>query len=138
MKRNDVENAVQLGRALDRLCPGDRIPAADVAELVRIERALHRAAERDCNGGYERGDDGGWTRIARNYRGDVVSRVPCPDPYARLLERAASILASTDAHLCAYHQTDPRGCALYVYRSDDPKAERIEQTYPAIGVAVCI
>ena len=97
----------------------------DISTLRRAQAALHRWAERECNGEVWIEDDG----TARSPVGKT------PNMEARALRQVARVLQKyPDLH--AYHQGDPRGCALYVYRPADLKEHCIESCYPSVGVAV--
>lgn len=79
--------------------------------LRRAEMVLHRWAEEECNGTIQREGDQGDGKPFRNY--GIGSRShQIPDREAGALRRVAKVCK--DAGLHYYHQTDPRGCALYV------------------------
>lgn len=101
----------------------------DIRVLRSASAALHRWAERECNGEVWVEDDG------TAYTGSGSRPEKCANLEARALKRVVKVLAKyPDLH--AYHQGDPRGCALYVYRPADLKEHSIESCYPSIGVAV--
>lgn len=86
----------------------------DCRILRRAECTLHRWAEREC------GDDSGW-HIERDEQTDFPYNVPndgngtrhrIPDLEKGALRRIAEVCARNSLHY--YHQTDPRGCSLYV------------------------
>ena len=113
--------------------------------LRRIEMTLHRWAELECG----TGDD----RITRSIERDEATgkpllRVqysirngwndrsyPCADREKGALRRLGKLMACFP-ELIAYHQTDPRGCSLYILRKSDLNGSNIESTYTK-GVAVC-
>jgi hypothetical protein len=97
----------------------------DINTLRRAQFALHRWAERECNGEVWIEDDG----TARSQVGKTVNLE------ARALRQVAKVLQKYPT-LHAYHQGDPRGCALYVYKAADAKDKDIDAYYPTIGVAV--
>ena len=139
-----VENVIRLARSLDRLCSHEgahKMSPSEIATLLRCSARLSRVAEAECNGEYEEGD-AGWVRVSRASRcGTVVSRVGCRDPYKAPLARAWDVILRGDARtsgLGLYHQTDPRGCALYVYLLSDPRAAKIEECYASIGVPLAV
>jgi hypothetical protein len=61
-------------------------------------------------------------------------RYPIPDRETGALKRLAKIMESYPA-LLAYHQTDPRGCALYILRREELGGMRIDEVYSR-GMAV--
>ena len=132
--------------SMDRL----GISLDDSEALRRIEMTLHRWAERECNGEVEVGDDGkAWNVAIEGHFGGTLTptRWRAANREAGALRRLAKIMARYPA-LRAYHQTDPRWCALYVYskakfeevaqRADDMEQPcGIDCCYSSIGVAVC-
>lgn len=88
--------------------------------LRRAQLTLHRWAELECGthvGHIEReGDDGtGRPYFVPDWRGrgpGGVVRRPIPDRERGALVRVAAVCKASGLHF--YHQTDPRGCALYV------------------------
>lgn len=124
------------------------ISSDDVESLLRIERTLGRWGERECNGEVEVEEDGKAFAL-REWGAQWTSGKRCRTPTANreagALKRLAAIMARYPK-LAAYHQGDPRGCALYVYRHDDldrfaanvqEKSVAIATCYSSIGVAVC-
>jgi len=108
------------------------ITPADADALRRIEMTLQRWAEREC------GDGSNWA-IERDektgkpfnvYHGEgKPRRYPVADREAGALRRLASILSRYPG-LLAYHQGDPRGCALYVLaKSDLREGESLDCVY---------
>jgi hypothetical protein len=97
--------------------------------------ALHRWAERECNGEITRDEATG--KVFAQYgsgRGPFLT-VKTRDLKAGALRRLASIMKAHPT-LVAYHQTDPRGCALYVVRVADLAGSDVHQCYSR-GLAVC-
>ena len=100
------------------------IPATltDVQTLRRAERTLQRWAEGEC------GDSNAYAsvsierdehtnkpfRCVYSYTSTKVIRIPIPDREAGALRRIDRVCKRLDIHW--YHQTDPRGCMLYVAR----------------------
>jgi hypothetical protein len=147
MTKKQAERYAFLLRALDGL----GVSHDDANALLKIERTLQRWGEREC------GDDQGraierdettgkpyWTYDQGNGK---RGRYPIPDREAGALRRLAAIMAKYPA-LWAYHQGDPRGCAVYVGRwSDMPKGDTLQpikqeradlSSYYTRGVAVCL
>jgi len=119
------------------------------AQLRRIERTLHRWAEQECGDG---NDYASWSIERDEQTGKPFrcvyphdgkpTRHPIADREAGALKRAEAIVAarnlrSSEPQLMIYHQTDCRGCALYlVKRSDIPAGQTVESVYTR-GFAVC-
>jgi len=94
--------------------------------LRRIEMTLHRWAERECNGEIERdGDDGNGKPYASHAAwGGKHLAYRIPDRERGALARLGKIMAQHPGFV-AYHQTDPRGCALYIVPADKISPERL-------------
>lgn len=114
-----------------RECAGHGIVPDEVDALLRCERRLRRWAERECGDGsswaIERDDATG--KPYNVYHGPGNGRrYPIADLEAGALRRATAI---AERHgLTAYHQTDPRGCMLYLVRPGDTCYTR--------GIVVCV
>jgi hypothetical protein len=124
----------------------------EAAALRRIELTLSRWGERECGDGsdwaIERDDATG--KPFNVYHGPGEShRYPIADREAGALTRAGAIIAARNArlggavgkswgeYLRVYHQSDPRGCSLYLVRNAEvPAGENIDGYYTR-GVAVC-
>ncbi len=122
--------------------------------LRRIEMTLRRWAEQECNGEIERGDVGitaGKPFRVRNWGVGSFRKWRIADREAGALKRLQSIvnarnarkfpagIPDADCHvdfLFAYHQTDPRGCMLYLVKTGDLNGQAIDSVYNR-GVAVC-
>lgn len=89
----------------------------EVNTLRRAQMVMHRWSEDECNGDIQR-DEG--TDIPWRYYGYYGSgssiKVRVADREAGALRRVKAICEAHGLHF--YHQTDPRGCALYV--SNEP------------------
>ena len=118
-----------------------RVPLSDCVVLIRAQRTLHRWAELECGDGddraswgIQRNDETGkpylvtWVRQQWNVDVPPIRR-SIPDRETAALKRVAKLCQSLGLHY--YHQTDPRGCALYV--STEPLTG---QNYTN-GVACC-
>ncbi len=110
----------------------------DQAEtLRRCESTLRRWAEGECGGGnewaswsIERDETSGLPyRVTYPHQGKV-RRERIPDREAGALRRVKQIAAAVSG-LHWHHQTDPRGCALYVSR--EPLTD---VNYSSRGIAV--
>lgn len=112
--------------------------------LRRIERTLHRWAELECGtdaGHIERQEATG-KPVFVNARARYVdprdprARYFIADREAGALRRLGKLMAR-HPELVAYHQGDPRGCALYILRKADvPEGRSLDSLY-SIGWAVC-
>lgn len=105
---------------------------ADVNALRRAQLTLHRWAELECgtdNGCIERDEYSGIPQW--RYASDTgkYCGYPVPDREAGALKRIQAICQANSLHY--YHQTDPRGCALYV--SNAP----LSDSHYTNGVACC-
>lgn len=117
-----------------------RIPAAVFNRLCAIQKRLHKWAEDECNGAIQY-DDAECT-IPRRYYSDrwgncTVKGGIIPNQEAKLLKEAAELAAKCGGLI--YHQTDPRGCALYFYRESDlaGRGLPIDQCYSSVALACC-
>lgn len=117
---------------------------AELKQLLRIERTLQRWGEMECG---DSNDYASWS-IERDettgkpfkcvywHKGETT-RTPIPDREAGALKRLQKIMAS-HPDFVAYHQTDCRGCQVYIVRkSDIPADAKLENCYN-IGIAVCV
>lgn len=125
----------------DAQARGISLSFEDANTLRRAELTLQRWAELECGDGndwgswaIERDEDTGVPYMVRHHythgKGkDWVSRTRIPDREAGALRR---IKAICDAHgLHYYHQSDPRGCALYINSEPMPDFDYSR------GVACC-
>lgn len=118
-----------------------RIPASAFNRLCSIERKLHKWAEDECNGRIQweedpcTGEDAPrlygqdrWGAYTVPYSGFI------PNREARYIKEAQQIAAQCGGLI--YHQTDPRGCALYFYRESDLQGSKfpIDQCYNSVGL----
>jgi hypothetical protein len=113
-----------------------QLPRATFARICAIERRLHKWAEDECNGVIQ-WDDADCT-IPRLYYNDrygspTVKGPIIPNQEAKLLKEAQTLAAECGGLI--YHQTDPRGCALYFYRATDLDGRRypIDQIYSSVA-----
>ena len=126
--------------------------AKATSNLLKIERTLSRWSEKQCNGDIERDETTGKpSGVFTTIRCERVS-YKIADLEAGALRRLKEI---TDARNAAsaeecrdsgkgredtvlfYHQTDPRGCALYLIRSSALGANNLDSCYSS-GLAVCL
>lgn len=130
----------------DRIRTDDRLLALgfsreQVWTLRRISQTLSKWSEHECNGNIQRdGDDGeGLPRWYSQYSighdaKPKGSRIP--DRERGALKRLAAIMAPFKRRLVAYHQGDPRGCALYIVPKKELRGQDIGSVYNR-GIAVC-
>ena len=116
------EQAHHIQAAVDRRGISSTIGYDDVLSLVRAQSTLHRWSELECGDGdgrvswgIERDENTGKPYMLR-VGPDWQWKYPIPDREAGALRRVAAICQRNGLHF--YHQTDPRGCSLYV--SNEP------------------
>lgn len=113
----------------------------EVRALVRHSRALHRFAERQCNGEVEFSDDGSECfKVVYDRLGNEVFRRPARNVERIALDAARAICERVNARegfapVTVYYQPDPRGCPLYVVPQGLSR-EELESRYSTLGVAV--
>lgn len=121
----------------------------DADKLRLIQRTLHRWAELECGNSdsyssttIERDDDTGkpfmtqFIHPNRNAPKGWTNRFPVRDREKGALKRLGAIMAKYP-DLVPYHQTDPRGCALWLVPKTSLNGHDINSVYTR-GVAVCI
>jgi hypothetical protein len=123
------------------------------SETLRLaQMTLHRWAERECNGEVERDDETNKTYSVWD-NGRTLSRVRCPDRETGALRRIKDVLTARNERIFGlvgddgqlvpqgdisfYHQTDPRGCALYLIRPGDVSPGADVRSCYTNGFAVC-
>jgi hypothetical protein len=143
MTRKEAERQAHMFRALESL----GIPRDDAEALRRDSMRLRRWYELECGTenaagssvSVERDEATGKTfqRIQYRLRGEgwVDRREPCADRETGALRRVAAVIARYPG-LSVYHQTDPRGCALYVLRPGDVPEGADPGPYYSRGIAV--
>ena len=119
------------------------------SRLRRSEMVLHAWAERECNGMIQREDESGKPRIYHpdKYGSFTLRGGFIPDAEAHYLREAQRHAKA--AGLKVYHQEDPRGCQLYLYKQSELEGAMagneiyrkpgmgIDSLYSSIGIAVC-
>jgi hypothetical protein len=137
MTKREAERYAYLSRAMETL----GISREDFAQLLRIEKTLRRWAERECNEDIEYDEASGKTFVTwHTYGSGTAIKHRIANRERGALKRLGAIMARYPK-LAAYHQSDPRGCALYVYErsalyDNGPKRD-IDSCYSSVGVAVC-
>lgn len=107
----------------------------EASRLRRIEMTLHRWAEAECNGEIQREGDDGDGKPRFYYGARMNHSYPIADREAGALKRLGKIMSAHPEWL-AYHQTDPRGCALYII-SKERLGDRPIDSYYSQGFGVC-
>lgn len=132
MNKRERENYLHTCTRLEKLgFSGDEIET-----LFRIERALARWHERECNGiEYREGVPFEYMENRFLAPNDARHWRKVRDMGKGARARLASIMQKHPT-LGAYVQGDPRGCALYVYAQTN-MPENVEAYYSSKGVAVC-
>lgn len=108
----------------------------EIDALFRIERTLQRWGEQECGGEggcIERDEATGKPYWHSSITG---KRWPISDREAGALRRLGKIMAR-HAPLTAYHQSDCRGCGLYIIRPGDVPEGGDVGGYYTRGIAVC-
>jgi hypothetical protein len=129
---------IQVGKACERygVTPGA------YRKLCSLSERLRRWGEEEANGTIQRAEgdplrpspfDGGphrWLQFKPGYWRDLG---PIPDGEALALSQARRLVAEVPG-LGLYHQPDPRGTALYLYRLEElPEGGQIDCLYSSIG-----
>lgn len=83
---------------------------ADVKTILAAETILRRWAQRECNGEIQRDEVTGKPHGVSVMTG--INYGPIPDRERAALERMVKLCKRLGCHF--YHQTDPRGAALYL------------------------
>lgn len=122
---------------------------AETEILRRAQMTLHRWSERECNGEIERDEETGKVH-PYNKLGSRM-RMTVPDRETGALKRVRKVIADRNTRVWTgtgdsiesvalkhYHQTDPRGCALYILRPGDVPEGGDPSAYYSRGIAVCI
>ena len=102
-------------------------------ELRRYCRQLHSLDEQACNGEIQFDEDRQtWYRYGTpTIKGSELRTTP------EDILRAAEALIQRHG-LKAFHQSDPRGCSLYVYKPEDVRGdEDIRCCYNTEATAIC-
>lgn len=129
MTRKEAEHREWMYRAL--MAYG--LTRDDCEQLRRISLQLHSWDERCCNEDIEETDDGKAWLTVHGIRGNHRFRIPNRE--AGALRRLAAIMAPHKRRLVAFHQSDPRGAALYIVRRKDVRGSSLGGNYTR-GIAV--
>lgn len=108
---------------------------AEWSALKCYQRILHNWAEKECNGEIQYDEDGRARRYwPDQYGSPTVPGNIVPDKSEIAMEAARKIAAKHG--LSVYNQTDPRGCALYVFSAADLNGRSIDECYSTLARAV--
>lgn len=106
------------------------------AALKRCERILHKWAEDCCNHDIDENEETGIvTARFISPSGYISNPQTIPNKRANAMKRATKIAQAYG--LKVYEQSDPRGCALYVYNPADLGDKEIDSYYSSLATAVC-
>jgi hypothetical protein len=120
-----------------RICKRLGLHTKDYDRLCLFEQWLHRWHEAECNGFIQRDEptDIPWGYSPDRYNSPIIrSSEPLPDEEKQWIREATLIAAQYN--LKVYVQTDPRGCALHLYRDDDLDGRDICECYSSRATAV--
>lgn len=110
------------------------ISREDYKALALEEHRLQRWAEQECNGEIQRDDETGKPIRVFTWDGIERARYAIADKEKGSLKRCEEIAASYG--LKFYHQGDPRGCQVHVYRESDLNGSDIRSVYPTQAHAI--
>lgn len=109
----------------------------DAWTLRRAEKTLHRWSELECGDGnewaswsIERDEATGRSFMVTHPHTGKTRRHAVPDRERGAIKRVAALCQRLGLHY--FHQTDPRGCSLYV-----AAVELTDNNYSSRGVACC-
>ena len=136
--RTSVKQRIEVIRRLQ----GAGISWEHADMLRRISMTLQRWGELECGDGndyaswaIERDEQTGKPYMVRSPHDGKPRRTPVADKEKGALKRLQTIMSHYPNYV-AYHQTDPRGCAVYVVRKDDiPEGATLDSCYNR-GIAV--
>ena len=110
------------------------ISRTDYQQLALEEHRLQRWSEQECNGEIERDDETGKPYRLLSYGGTAQARYRVPDRETGSLKRCEEIAERYG--LKFYHQSDPRGAQVHVYRESDLNGSDISSVYPTQAHAI--
>ena len=92
----------------------------DYRRLALIDHQLQRWYELECDGDIERDEETGkvYRVYGHNTPDQPIRRIPTRDMETGAIKRAKDIANRYQGWI--YIQTDPRGCAVYFWRSGEP------------------
>lgn len=141
MTKQQMQNYDRLCRAMETL--GFDSHAVDA--LLKCSRQLSLWAERECGDSnnyaswaIERDEKNDKPYVVTYWHDGRKTRRSIPDLERSALNRAWKIIDSAVKGLQLYHQTDPRGCSLYLIRPGDIPEGKGMDCYYTNGIAICI
>ena len=141
MARQGLTKAERWGVQVANACERYGLTPEAYRKLCNLSARLSLWAEEECNGAIRRGDASPGRPNGEPHRweewkpGHWRDRGAIDDRETLDLAKARHLVANVPG-LGLYHQTDPRGVALYVYRLADLRpGERIDCAYSSIGHA---
>lgn len=108
--------------------------AAEWIQLRQYARIIHQWNEDECNGTIQWHGDNEETpkrHFQDRYGCFTIVGPTIQDKEKQSLESARKIAAKHG--LSIYHQSDPRGCSLYVYNVHDLKGRKIDECYSVMA-----
>ena len=130
MNKHERERIIRLTGNLESL----GFTLAEIETMRKASRQLSRWCEAECNGEIQRDEE---TDLPFRYYGEEMQyRTSCRDMERAAKNRLNSII-SAHPGFDWYYQTDPRGCAVYLYRHDDVvPGTSVDCSYSSIGIAI--
>ena len=110
------------------------ISQQDYKALALEEHRLQRWSEQECNGEIQRDDETGKPYRWLSYGGTAKARYSTPDRETGSLKRCQEIAERYG--LKFFHQLDPRGCQVHIYRESDLQGSDIGSVYPTQAHAI--
>lgn len=139
MKETKIERTARFFDSMSRL----GFTYTEATALRRIELTLQRWSEQSCGNSdnykswsIERDEETDKPFMCVYPHDGKSYRTPIADREAGALKRLAKIMAN-HPELWSYHQSDPRGCSLYVGRKSDVNGHELDSVYSR-GFTVCI
>lgn len=126
--------AITYSRLLD-FCEQYGLTRSDLDALLLAEKRLSTWSEHECNGVIQRDEETGIPYYYSCVSGKRLSKAR--DMEGGALNRIAAICARSKG-LTYYHQTDPRGCSLYLLRPSDIPEGCDASAYYTRGIAICL
>ncbi len=112
------------------------ISQQDYKALALEEHRLQQWSTEECNGTIQRDEETGKPVRVYTLPSGSYGRTRCfiPDREKGCIRRCEEIAASYG--LKFFHQTDPRGCQVHIYREEDLQGSPIDSVYPTQAHAV--
>ena len=134
MNKTELSRRIEQTRRLGAL----GFSQGEAETLRRISLTLHRWDEHACNGEVETDPDGKTYSVHQGGLFDryKIVRYPTPNRKAGAIRRLGLMMADHPGW-DFYHQGDPRGAALYLYRpSDLMPGQSVDSYYSTVGVCI--